>query len=298
VTTSDISFLGINYGIHVSDPDALGCLDVGPTSTGWVDGRPLTDNQVEFEDLIMFAINFGTVSQPSLSAKGTTSASALSLSLGATPAAGQTFDAVLVFKGGGEVQALSAQLDFDPSVVEPVAVVGGSLLAQQAGPAQVFAPKPGSVDAAVFGNGLTLTGSGELARVTFRVKSAGDPGITLNSVRARGVRNEPITLMTPLPVDSQPLPTRMVLAPSYPNPFNNAMTVVFGMPKAGPAKLGVFDIQGRTVRHLLDGTAKAGWTRTIWNGRGDDGLALAPGMYVIRLSADGRVTTKSVRLVR
>jgi flagellar hook assembly protein FlgD len=70
------------------------------------------------------------------------------------------------------------------------------------------------------------------------------------------------------------------------------------MPKAGPAKLGVFDIQGRTVRHLLDGTAKAGWTRTIWNGRGDDGLALAPGMYVIRLSADGRVTTKSVRLVR
>ena len=145
---------------------------------------------------------------------------------------------------------------------------------------------------------MTLAGSGDLARVTFRVKAAGDPGITLGNVLARDNRNQPVTLLTPLPVDSQPLPTRMELAPSYPNPFNNAMTVVFGMPTAGPAKLGVFDIQGRAVRHLLDGQVKAGWTRTIWDGRSDDGIALAPGMYVIRLAADGRVTTKSVRLVR
>jgi hypothetical protein len=298
VTLADITFLGNNYGIHLSDPDALGCLDVGPTSTGWVDGRPLTDNQVEFEDLIMFAINYGTVSQPSMQALGTGGSAMLSLSVPATPAVGETFDALLEFKGNGGVQGLSAQLDFDASVVEPVAIVNGSLLAQQAGPAQAFSAKPGTVDAAVFGNGLSLTGAGELARVRFRVKSAGDPGIALGSVRARDSRNQPVALMTPPPVDSQPMPTRMELAPSYPNPFNNALTVVFGMPLAGPVKLAVFDIQGRTVRHLIDGTVKAGWSRTVWNGRSDEGMALAPGMYVIRLSAEGRVTTKSVRLVR
>jgi hypothetical protein len=298
VTTSDISFLGEHYGIHISDPDAFGCLDVGPTSTGWVDGRPLTDNQVEFEDLIMFAINYGTVSQPSMRASGTSGTNLLSLLVPATPAVGETFEAVLEFKGGGGVQGLSAQLEFDASVVEPLAVVGGSLLAQQAGPAQVFSAKPGTVDAAVFGNGLTLSGAGELARVRFRVKSAGDAGIVLGGVRARDTRNQPVALATPLPVEAQAPPTRMEFAPSYPNPFTTSLTVVFGMPMEGPAKLAVFDIQGRTVRHLLDGTVKAGWTRTVWNGRSDEGVMLAPGMYVIRLSAAGRVTTKSVRLVR
>jgi hypothetical protein len=298
VNTSDITFLGTNYGAHLTDPNALGCLDVGPTTTGWVDGRPLTDNRVEFEDLIMFAINYGTVSLPRLSATGTTVRSTLSLSVGAVPAVGGTFDAVLVFKGSGEVQGLSAKLGFDPSVVEQVSVAGGALITQQAGPAQVFTPAPGTVDAAVFGHGLALSGSGELARVTFRVKSAGDPGIVLGSVRARDVGNQPIALVTPLPEDSRPLPTRMELAPSYPNPFNNAITVMFGMPREGRAQLGVFDVQGRAVRHLLDGQVKAGWTRATWDGRSDDGIALSPGMYVIRLSADGRVTAKSVRLVR
>ena len=33
------------------------CLDVGPTTTNFVDGRPLTDNKVQFEDLILFSIN-------------------------------------------------------------------------------------------------------------------------------------------------------------------------------------------------------------------------------------------------
>ena len=33
-------------------------LDVGPTTIGYVDGRPVTDDRVNFEDLILFAINF------------------------------------------------------------------------------------------------------------------------------------------------------------------------------------------------------------------------------------------------
>ena len=36
-------------------------LDVGPTTDYSVDARPTTDNVINFEDLIMFAINFGTV---------------------------------------------------------------------------------------------------------------------------------------------------------------------------------------------------------------------------------------------
>src|SRR5262249_48074759 len=64
VQTNDISELGAHYGISLAPADPYGYLDVGPTTTHFVDGRPLTDQLVNFEDLILFAINYGHVSAP------------------------------------------------------------------------------------------------------------------------------------------------------------------------------------------------------------------------------------------
>ena len=61
----DISALGSAYAATpLGDPINYNpIVDVGPTHTGAVSGRPLTDNQIEFEDLILFAINYGDVSK-------------------------------------------------------------------------------------------------------------------------------------------------------------------------------------------------------------------------------------------
>jgi hypothetical protein len=301
VDTSDISFLGAHYGATLGEPDALACLDVGPTSTNYVDGRPLTDDLVDFEDLVLFAIDYEPASGPSLAARSlpaAASADALSLEVGTAPAVGGTFDAVLGLAGAGDVQALSARLDYDGTVVEPVKVARGALLAQQAGPADVFTPASGTVDIAVFGRGQGLTGTGEVARVTFRVKGSGDPAIGLGKVSARDSFNRPLPLDGHATPAVDPPPAQLMLAPSYPNPFTNAITVGFGMPMAGMAELVAFDIQGRAVRHLVNGLVDAGWRKVTWDGRDDAGKSLAPGAYVIRLSVGDRVITRSVRMVR
>jgi hypothetical protein len=297
-TLADISFLAAHYGAQLGEPDGAGCLDIGPTSTGYVDGRPLTDDRVDFEDLVLFAINYGMVTGPPTTARARparATAGELGLDVGQAPAVGGTFEAVLSLVGAGDVQALSVKLDYDAAVVEPVGVARGALLSQQAGPAQLFSPAPGVVDAAVFGHGQGFVGRGDLARVTFRLKAPGDPAITLKSVKARDGANRPVTLAEPA---AAPPPGRLELAPSYPNPFTNATTVLFGMPVAGAAKLVVFDIQGRAVRHLVDGAVGAGWQRVSWDGRDDAGSAVLPGAYVIRLSVDNRTISKQVRLVR
>jgi len=67
VNVADISLLGAHYGITIVHNDPVNYLDVGPTTDGSVNGRPLTDNQIQFEDLIIFAINFGAVSARSIS---------------------------------------------------------------------------------------------------------------------------------------------------------------------------------------------------------------------------------------
>ena len=120
----------------------------------------------------------------------------------------------------------------------------------------------------------------------------------IGALDARDQANQPVAIEQTTPVEARPTPAELVLASSYPNPFANTTTVVFGLPRAASVKLVVFDIQGRAVRHLIDGTVSAGWARVMWDGRDDTGRGLQSGAYVIRLAAAERVVTRSVRLVR
>ena len=99
-------------------------------------------------------------------------------------------------------------------------------------------------------------------------------------------------------ITPEPSRSQLALAPSQPNPFRGTTTLAFGLPRAASVGLAVFDIQGRMVRRLLEGPARAGWTRVTWDGRDDAGSALAPGAYVIRLLADGQVAARTTHLLR
>src|SRR6185295_2371876 len=111
VSTADVSFFGAHYGASVPVNDGLECLDVGPTTDASVDARPTTDNEIQFEDLMMYAINFGQVSAPQARlAPMAAAADRLELRVPAAPAVGETFDVVLAFSGTGAVQGISAEL--------------------------------------------------------------------------------------------------------------------------------------------------------------------------------------------
>src|SRR5262249_44039423 len=64
VNVADLSLLGAHYGITGAGVLPFAYLDVGPTSDGSTAGRPLTDQAINFEDLVMFALNFNVVSAP------------------------------------------------------------------------------------------------------------------------------------------------------------------------------------------------------------------------------------------
>lgn len=45
----------------------------------------------------------------------------------------------------------------------------------------------------------------------------------------------------------------------------------------------IFDLRGRKVRTLIDGTSAAGKHTSVWDGRNDDGKKLASGVYLVRV---------------
>ncbi len=297
VSSIDISALGAHYGSSLQTSSSVACLDVGPTVDGSVDGRPVPDGRLSFRDLILYAINYSVVSMPrSTPAPAALSGNALALQVPVLPEVGATFDVALTMEGAGDALGVSTQLAWDPTVVEPVSVHDGDLLAQQDRAGIVLSDAPGHVDAVLFGVGTGFTGRGALARVTFRVKGNGDAAIRLARVEGRDGRNQPVALAGVGGVTGTPGRTAIRMA--FPNPFDRNTTVVLALAQAGPVEVGVFDISGRQVRTLVRGVQPAGERTISWDGHDDHGAQLGAGVYMLRLQAGGHQETRALRLVK
>lgn len=81
----------------------------------------------------------------------------------------------------------------------------------------------------------------------------------------------------------------------YPNPFNPKTVISYTLPEAGHVRLTVHDVSGRLVRILVDGRVPAGERTATWDGRAQDGSAVATGVYFCRY--DDGIRTGSARMV-
>jgi hypothetical protein len=80
-------------------------------------------------------------------------------------------------------------------------------------------------------------------------------------------------------------PRRVTLHQNHPNPFNPTTTIRFDLPLGGHALLDVFDVKGRRVRRVFDGTLQAGTHAVVWDGRDSSGRLAPSGVYFYRLQA-------------
>jgi hypothetical protein len=299
VSISDISLLGAHYGAGLVDGDSLGCLDVGPTTDWSPTGRPLTDSRLQFEDLIIFAMNYASYTPPAeLATTGhDVERNELAIEAPSTVQAGDLITARVLLSSTGVVHAVSARLSWDPKVVEPIAVEAGALLRARGGIA--LSPEPGTLDASVFGRrGGGLPGTGELATVSFRVLAAGDPHIGIASALARDGANHEVKLGLSPGSEPPQIPLRTALGPAFPNPFRNTLSIQFALAHGGPVRLTIYDLAGRRVKTLLNGPQSAGLRIITWDGRDDRGRLLPMSLYLVRFEADGVVGARKVYLVR
>jgi Secretion system C-terminal sorting domain len=75
------------------------------------------------------------------------------------------------------------------------------------------------------------------------------------------------------------LPTEWAIESIYPNPFNRMVQVVIGVPNRDDVRIAIYDLQGRLVDTLQQGSLTPGHHRFVWRPDG------ATGMYFVRVSA-------------
>jgi len=88
------------------------------------------------------------------------------------------------------------------------------------------------------------------------------------------------------------------LGANRPNPFNPATTIPYELPRAGRARLALYDAAGRLVRTLVDAEVAAGAHAPRWDGRDEAGRPVGSGAYFARLTFAGASQTRSLLLAR
>ncbi|MBN1825301.1 MAG: right-handed parallel beta-helix repeat-containing protein [Candidatus Eisenbacteria bacterium] len=94
------------------------------------------------------------------------------------------------------------------------------------------------------------------------------------------------------------IPARFALHPNMPNPFNPITRIAFDLPVRAEVSLRVYDVSGRSVRTLRDGTMNAGRHEVVWDGTNNAGRSVASGIYFYRIDAGDEKAVRKMTLIR
>ncbi len=292
-------------------------MDIGPTDDWSRFGIPLTDSVIDFEDLMVVAMNYGRVDPAGKAVAhvpaGMGSRGSLSLRLdviesgeeGAPDggaAASEFFEVGLSLCGGLEARGLSALVTFDAEALALRSIDPSGDAASADGFFYWAEREPGvvQIDIAALGESAMLTPDELLATFSFEFAGTGDTSVGIEAEKLRGVANErlvcggdAVDLIAPYQPDS-----RTVLHQNIPNPFNPRTTIAFELAARGAAKLTVYDAAGRRISELINGELDAGRRAVVWDGRDIHGRAVGSGVYFYVLEVDGHRHERKMVLMR
>ncbi|MCF8259491.1 MAG: choice-of-anchor A family protein [Melioribacteraceae bacterium] len=94
------------------------------------------------------------------------------------------------------------------------------------------------------------------------------------------------------------LPEVFKLDQNYPNPFNPTTTISFSIPESGEVQLVIYNYLGEEIRTLVNQTMSSGANSVVWNGKDNEGNAIASGMYIYSIRVNGKMESKKMMLLK
>jgi hypothetical protein len=244
-------------------------MNVGPTDDYSSYGLPafgVTTALVDFEDLIIFAMNYGPT--------GPTILPITSFDEDGNKATPSTDVEMIVSledaEDGyqlaltGELKGFSARLQTERQL-ESATAAGYTVMTYRDGDAWV-------IDVIAL-EGLIADGTNIALSIT------GEGSMDLASVDGRDGWNQPVLLTVENNL-AENMPTVFNLAQNYPNPFNPVTTINYDLAASVPVELLVYNSLGQQVATLVHATQPAGRYSVNF-----DGSRLASGLYFYQLNA-------------
>ncbi|MEE8577394.1 MAG: T9SS type A sorting domain-containing protein [candidate division Zixibacteria bacterium] len=93
------------------------------------------------------------------------------------------------------------------------------------------------------------------------------------------------------------LPITFSLGQNYPNPFNPSTTIEYSLPQLAHVSLTIYNVNGQTVKILVDDIKSRGQHLVQWNGVDQNGHQIASGMYFYRIQTGDYTSSQKMILL-
>jgi len=103
---------------------------------------------------------------------------------------------------------------------------------------------------------------------------------------------------TNLSNDTDNISSTIKLYQNFPNPFNSQTNIKYYLLKAGNVKIEIFNLLGQKIRTLINQNQKNGEHQIIWDGRDENNLTVASGIYIYSLKTDKYSTSKKILFLK
>ena len=99
--------------------------------------------------------------------------------------------------------------------------------------------------------------------------------------------------------ENDEVPREFSLSQNYPNPFNPQTTIKYGLTENSLVSIKVYNILGKEITTLVEKEQTPGSYQTSWEAKDNEGKLLPSGVYLIRLSANGKsfTYTKTIKTI-
>ena len=94
------------------------------------------------------------------------------------------------------------------------------------------------------------------------------------------------------------VPSEFILYQNYPNPFNSVTNIKYELYTPGNVKISIFNINGQLVRVLFNDFQINSVFEKTWDGRDQNNIDLASGMYFYKLRIKAFIEIKKMLLLR
>ncbi len=101
-----------------------------------------------------------------------------------------------------------------------------------------------------------------------------------------------------LSIDDKLKPESFTLRSNYPNPFNPTTNIAYDLSKNSFVNISIFDIDGKKIRTLLNRFQSEGYKTIIWNGKNDNNVRVAAGMYLYTLLVEDMIQTRKMVMLK
>jgi len=99
-------------------------------------------------------------------------------------------------------------------------------------------------------------------------------------------------------IDVEILPDKFMVYNNYPNPFNPITAINYDLPEVRDVNIIIYDLLGRTIRHLDLNKVKAGRHKFVWHGTNDFGKRVSTGIYFLQITAGQDIQTQKMLLLK